>query len=140
MITISNINTYYSFVVVTCSRSTVLVHTMSAHIVCIVNSTSYTVPNVTYRLSTKDNPSVVAQISSDSVISDLESNDNILVSIVNMNLQETVTITVNNVSCISERFYGVIVDSNGEVSGGKKEGKLTVSSMYTIKHKLSLHL
>lgn len=123
MITISNINTYYSFVVVTCSRSTVLVHTMSAHTVCIVNSTSYTVPNVTYRLSTKDNPSVVAQISSDSVISDLESNDNILVSIVNMNLQETVTITVNNVSCISEGFYGVIVDSNGEVSGGKKRRK-----------------
>lgn len=57
-----------------------------------------------------------------------------------MNLQETVTITVNNVSCISEGFYGVIVDSNGEVSGEKKEGKLTVSSMYTIKHKLSLHL
>lgn len=110
MITISNINTYYSFVVVRCSRSTVLVHTMSAQIVCIVNSTSYTVLNVTYRPSTKDNPSIVAQISNDSVISDLESNDNILVSIVNMNLQETVTITVNNVSCISEGFYGVIVD------------------------------
>lgn len=89
---------------------------------CSVNATTFTMMNVTYRTSPGLNPTRIAVIQGDGNVEVTNSTDLIEVTYTSF----TVTITVLNVTCAFEGYYGVIIDSGSGLKG-KSQGKLSTS-------------
>ncbi|VDI22455.1 Hypothetical predicted protein, partial [Mytilus galloprovincialis] len=104
---------------VSCTDSTVQLNTEPGVITCTVNATSFSMMNVTYKNKIGQTPTIVALIHGDGNIADLSNTDLIEVTFTPF----TVTISIFNVSCTHEGYYGVIVDSGNDLTG-KSEGRL----------------
>lgn len=76
----------------------------------------------TFRKSSEIDMSPIFQIESDGSVRDTNTSDNIVIAYAS----STVTITINNVQCPYEGFYGVSVDG-GNGWTGRAEGRLLVT-------------
>ncbi|CAG2239310.1 unnamed protein product [Mytilus edulis] len=109
---------------VSCSESTVLINTGPGVIVCSFNATSFAMMNVTFRTSLGLNPTIIAVIQGNG---NVESTNNTDIYVVTYS-SFTVTISVLNVTCAHEGYFGVIIDSGSDLKG-KSEGKLTTLAL-----------
>ncbi|XP_063428142.1 mucin-3B-like isoform X2 [Mytilus trossulus] len=108
---------------VSCTGTSVLLNTGPTNIVCVVNTTSFGMMNVTFTKSSGVNPSLIARIESDGRVIYTNFSDQIVVQYAS----STVTVTIQNASCPYEGFYGVAVD-NGNGLTGRKDGQLSVTA------------
>ncbi|XP_052105717.1 mucin-22-like isoform X3 [Mytilus californianus] len=108
---------------VSCTDSSVLLNSGPTDIVCVVNTTSFSMINVTFTKSSGVDPSLISRIEGDGRVIYTNFSDHIVVQYIS----STVTITIQNVSCPYEGFYGVAVDSGNGLTG-RKEGELSVTA------------
>ncbi|VDI11699.1 Hypothetical predicted protein [Mytilus galloprovincialis] len=108
---------------IVCNDSTVPLYSGPVDIKCILNETSFTMINITFKSSTTSNSVLKATINNKRNVSYLIPDDNFSISLES----DVLTISIKNATCSTDGIYGVTVDLNNVI---KEEaiGKLTISS------------
>lgn len=119
-----NLNTSITlFLDIGCNDSTAALHSGPVDISCILNETTFTMINVTFKSSATSNLVLKATINNNRNVTYMIPDDNFSIRFET----DVLTISIKNATCTADGTYGISVDFNNVVKE-EANGKLTISS------------